>query len=74
MRQSPKATQNQKAAAQLRANRKNAAKEDQVKKRHSLVSAICVLNGMDGTPRTVAVVPLLNDVNATKLAGVRMKI
>ncbi|KAI5118921.1 hypothetical protein M0805_003745 [Coniferiporia weirii] len=68
-RQSPKATQAQKTASQLRVNRKNAAKQAQVKKRHALVSATRLFNGVDGAPRIVAVVPLSGDVSPREAAA-----
>ena len=52
------------AAAQLRVNRKNAAKQAQLRKRQELVNATRLFNGTDGTPRIVAVVPLTSDVSA----------
>ncbi|KAI0633223.1 ribosome biogenesis protein tsr1 [Trametes polyzona] len=63
-RQSPKARATQNAAAQLRTNRRNNAKQVQLKKRQSLVSATRIFSGTDGAPRIVAVVPLTEDVNA----------
>ncbi|TDL26092.1 ribosome biogenesis protein tsr1 [Rickenella mellea] len=63
-RQPVKATPASASAAQLRANRKNAAKQVQLKKRQSLVSATRLFSGVDGTPRIVAVVPLTLDANA----------
>ncbi len=50
-------------AAQARLNRKNNAKQQQLKKRNALVSATRVFNGVDGAPRIVAVIPLSEDVN-----------
>ena len=63
-RQSPKAGNGQSDAAQLRFNRKNAAKQTQVKKRQALVSATRIFSGVDGAPRIVAVIPLCEDVNS----------
>lgn len=63
-RQSLKTASTQTNAAQLRSNRRNAAKQVQTKKRQSLVSAMRLFSGVDGTPRVVAVVPLCPDVSA----------
>ncbi|TRM70138.1 hypothetical protein BD626DRAFT_390775 [Schizophyllum amplum] len=62
-RQSPKAppTNN---SAQLRANRRNNAKQAQAKKREAIVSATRLFSGVDGAPRIVAVIPLTDDVSA----------
>ncbi|KAK1225651.1 ribosome biogenesis protein tsr1 [Marasmius sp. AFHP31] len=66
-RQSPKASAaNQNSAAQLRLNRKNNAKQAQIKKRNALVSATRLFSGVDGAPRIVAVVPLTSDVQASE--------
>ncbi|KAK0505090.1 ribosome biogenesis protein tsr1 [Armillaria luteobubalina] len=62
-RQSPKAAVSSNTAAQARLNRKNNAKQQQLKKRNALVSATRVFNGVDGAPRIVAVIPLSEDVN-----------
>lgn len=51
-------------AAQHRTNRRNAAKQHQLKKRHELVEATRLFSGVDGVPRIVAVIPLSPDVNA----------
>ncbi|KAI0358546.1 ribosome biogenesis protein tsr1 [Trametes cingulata] len=63
-RQSPKARASANAAAQLRTNRRNNAKQVQLKKRQSLVSATRIFSGIDGAPRIVAIVPLTEDVKA----------
>ncbi|OSD06969.1 ribosome biogenesis protein tsr1 [Trametes coccinea BRFM310] len=64
-RQSPKAKPSAStAAAQLRTNRRNNAKQVQLKKRQSLVSATRIFSGIDGAPRIVAIVPLTEDVKA----------
>ncbi|KZW00951.1 ribosome biogenesis protein tsr1 [Exidia glandulosa HHB12029] len=63
-RQSPKVASTNTNAAQLRSNRRNAAKLVQTKKRQSLVGAIRLFSGVEGTPRIVAVVPLCPDVTA----------
>ena len=68
-RESPKRTPNSAAAAaQKRTNRRNAAKQVQATKRQALVSATRIFNGVDGTPRIVAVVPLTPDVSARDVA------
>lgn len=64
-RLSPKSSPSASAvSAQLRANRKNTAKQVQVKKRHELVSATRLFSGTNGAPRIVAVAPLSSDVSA----------
>jgi len=63
-RQSPKASPTSNTAAQSRLNRRNNAKQAQVKKRNSLISATRIFNGVDGAPRIVAVIPLTEDVSA----------
>ncbi|KAK7043236.1 ribosome biogenesis protein tsr1 [Paramarasmius palmivorus] len=64
-RQSPKSTStNSNAAAQLRHNRRNNAKQAQMKKRNALVSATRLFNGVDGAPRIVAVIPLTEDISS----------
>lgn len=62
-RQSPKASTLSNAAAQTRLNRRNNARQVQVKKRNSLISATRIFNGVDGAPRIVAVIPLTEDVS-----------
>lgn len=62
-RTSPKAPFTNNAAAQLRLNRKNNAKQAQAKKRGAIVSATRIFNGIDGAPRIVAVIPLSGDVS-----------
>ncbi|KAI0709540.1 ribosome biogenesis protein tsr1 [Cerioporus squamosus] len=59
-----KASGGSQTAAQLRTNRRNSAKQAQLKKRQSLVSATRIFGGTDGAPRIVAVVPLTEDVKA----------
>lgn len=51
-------------AVQTRADRRNAAKQIQLKKRHDLVEATRIFSGVDGTPRIVAVVPMCPDTEA----------
>lgn len=51
------------AAAQARSNRRNHAKQSQIKKRNSLISSTRIFNGVDGAPRIVAVIPLTEDVS-----------
>ncbi|RDX42724.1 ribosome biogenesis protein tsr1 [Lentinus brumalis] len=63
-RESPKANAGSHTAAQLRLNRRNNAKQAQLKKRQSLISATRIFGGTDGAPRIVAVVPLTEDVKA----------
>ena len=66
-RQSPKVSAtNQNSAAQLRLNRKNNAKQAQIKKRNALVSATRLFSGVDGAPRIVAVIPLTSDVQTSE--------
>ncbi|KAI0663427.1 ribosome biogenesis protein tsr1 [Cubamyces menziesii] len=67
-RQSPKARASANAAAQLRTNRRNSAKQAQLKKRQSLVSATRIFSGTDGAPRIVAIVPLTDDVKASDVS------
>ncbi|KAG7098314.1 hypothetical protein E1B28_000275 [Marasmius oreades] len=69
-RQSPKTSPTQTqthshshSSSQLRLNRKNAAKQAQIKKRNALISATRLFNGVDGAPRIIAVVPLTRDVS-----------
>ncbi|EIW83404.1 ribosome biogenesis protein tsr1 [Coniophora puteana RWD-64-598 SS2] len=63
-RQSPKNASADKTDAQRRVNRRNTAKQVQANKRHALVSSTRIFNGVDGTPRIVAVIPLSEDVSA----------
>lgn len=62
-RQLPKASPSSNAAVQSRLSRRNNAKQAQVKKRNSLISATRIFNGVDGAPRIVAVIPLTEDVS-----------
>lgn len=50
--------------AQARLNRRNNAKQIQMRKRQALISATRLFSGIDGTPRIVAVIPLTPDVSA----------
>ncbi|KAH8107489.1 DUF663-domain-containing protein [Phellopilus nigrolimitatus] len=68
-KQQPKAAQNQTTASQLRANRKNAGKQAQIKKRQALLSATRLFSGVDSAPRIVAVVPLSEDVSSQMAAA-----
>ncbi|KAI0744092.1 ribosome biogenesis protein tsr1 [Daedaleopsis nitida] len=68
-RESPKANSGSNAAAQLRINRRNNAKQAQLKKRQSLVSATRIFGGTDGAPRIVAIVPLTGDVNTRDVSA-----
>ena len=52
------------ASAQSKVNRRNHAKQIQLQKRHSLLSAVRIFGGVDGVPRVVAVVPLCQDVTS----------
>ncbi|ESK90857.1 ribosome biogenesis protein tsr1 [Moniliophthora roreri MCA 2997] len=64
-RQSPKSTStNSNSAAQLRHNRRNSAKQAQMKKKSTLISATRLFNGVDGAPRIIAVIPLTEDVSS----------
>ncbi|EJF65420.1 ribosome biogenesis protein tsr1 [Dichomitus squalens LYAD-421 SS1] len=67
--QSPKANHTANAAAQLRINRRNNAKQAQLKRRQSLVSATRIFSGTDGAPRVVAIVPLTEDVKARDVSA-----
>ncbi|KAI0779469.1 ribosome biogenesis protein tsr1 [Fomes fomentarius] len=68
-RESPKANSASNAATQLRVNRRNAAKQASLKKRHSLVSATRIFSGTDGAPRIVAIVPLTDDVKTRDVSA-----
>ena len=68
-RDSPKANSAANVAAQLRTNRRNSAKQAQIKKRQSLVSATRIFSGIDGAPRVVAIVPLAEDVKARDVSA-----
>lgn len=61
--QSVKASLSSAAAVHSRLNRRNTAKQSQNKKRNALVSATRIFNGVDGTPRIIAVIPLTEDVS-----------
>jgi pre-rRNA-processing protein TSR1 len=52
------------AGAQSKLNRRNHAKQIQLQKRQSLLSAIRIFGGVDGAPRIVAVVPLCEDISS----------
>ncbi|KZT43504.1 ribosome biogenesis protein tsr1 [Sistotremastrum suecicum HHB10207 ss-3] len=63
---SPKSTKSlQKEAAQRRLNRKNAAKQEQTRKRSALISAARIFQGTGGAPRMIAVIPLSDDIDVT---------
>ncbi|KAJ7661687.1 ribosome biogenesis protein tsr1 [Mycena rosella] len=62
-RASPKASAGSKTAATTRLNRRNNAKQAQTIKRNALISATRLFNGVDGTPRIVAVIPLTPDIS-----------
>ena len=52
------------ANAQSKVNRRNRAKQIQLQKRQSLLSAVSIFGGVDGAPRIVAVIPLCEDVDS----------
>jgi hypothetical protein len=52
------------ASALSKLNRRNHAKQIQLQKRQSLLSAIRIFGGVDAAPRVVAVVPLCEDVTS----------
>jgi pre-rRNA-processing protein TSR1 len=52
------------ASAQSKLNRRNHAKQIQLQKRQSLLSAVRIFGGVDGAPRVVAVVPLCEGVTS----------
>ncbi|EKM54625.1 uncharacterized protein PHACADRAFT_175149 [Phanerochaete carnosa HHB-10118-sp] len=56
-------------AAQTRLNRKNHAKQVQLRKRQVLVSATRLFSGVDGVPRIVAIVPLTPDVDTASVVA-----
>lgn len=53
-------------AAATRANRRNAAKQLQLKKRHDLMESTRIFSGVDGAPRIIAVIPLCPDISAAQ--------
>ena len=57
------------ASAQSKINRRNHAKQIQLQKRQSLLSAVRIFGGVDGAPRIVAVVPLCEDVTSRAAAS-----
>jgi hypothetical protein len=63
-RQEAKALHASSASAQSKFNRRNHAKQLQLQKRQSLLSAVRIFGGADGAPRVVAVVPLCQDVTS----------
>ncbi|KIJ49414.1 hypothetical protein M422DRAFT_225108 [Sphaerobolus stellatus SS14] len=64
VRTDPKSASISNAAAQTRLNRRNTAKQAQIRKRNALVTSTRIFNGVNGAPRIVAVVPLCSDVFA----------
>ncbi|KAF8481485.1 ribosome biogenesis protein tsr1, partial [Gautieria morchelliformis] len=50
------------ATTQSRMNRRNTAKQTQIRKRQALIASTRIFNGIDGVPRIVAVIPLCSDV------------
>ncbi|KAF8588003.1 ribosome biogenesis protein tsr1 [Ramaria rubella] len=67
-RHPPKTAPSTNTAAQSRLNRRNAAKQAQLRKRQALITSTRIFNGVDGAPRIVAVVPLCSDVYARDAA------
>jgi len=63
-RQAAKIVHPSHASAQSKLNRRNHAKQIQLQKRQSLLSAVRIFGGVDGAPRVVAVVPLCEDVTS----------
>lgn len=63
-RQAAKTAHPSNASAQSKFNRRNHAKQIQLQKRQSLLSAVRIFGGVDGAPRVVAVVPLCEDVTS----------
>jgi len=57
-------------SAQSKLNRRNHAKQIQLQKRQSLLSAVRIFGGVDGAPRVVAVVPLCEDVTSRAAVSV----
>ncbi|KZT57541.1 ribosome biogenesis protein tsr1 [Calocera cornea HHB12733] len=68
VRQHGKSTNASSAAAQLKQNRKNAARQIQKNKRSELISATRLFSGRDGAARVVAVVPLCERLRADEVA------
>ncbi len=52
------------ASVQSKLNRRNHAKQIQLRKRQSLLSVVRIFGGVNGAPRVVAVVPLCQDVTS----------
>ncbi|KAJ7594449.1 ribosome biogenesis protein tsr1 [Mycena floridula] len=67
VRQSPKAAASV-SSQQARLVRRNKAKQAQLAKRASLLSAGRIFNGVDGAPRIVAIIPLTSDVGAKTIS------
>lgn len=63
-RQAAKITHPSHASAQSKLNRRNHAKQIQLQKRQSLLSAVRIFGGVEGAPRVVAVVPLCEGVTS----------
>jgi hypothetical protein len=57
------------ASAQSKLNRRNHAKQVQLRKRQSLLSAVRIFGGVHGAPRIVAVVPLCQDVTSRSVVS-----
>ncbi|KAH8834339.1 ribosome biogenesis protein tsr1 [Flagelloscypha sp. PMI_526] len=64
-RASPKSTSSHKSVSQSKLNRRNHAKQIQAQRRQSVVDGKRFFSGVDGTPRTVAVIPLTPDEKAS---------
>ncbi|KAI0318883.1 ribosome biogenesis protein tsr1 [Amylostereum chailletii] len=67
--QSTKSAHSPNAVAQSKLNRRNNARQTQIKKRKALISATRLFNGVDGAPRIVAIVPLTSDVDTHAVAS-----
>ena len=63
-RQAAKIVHPSQASAQSKLNRRNHAKQIQLQKRQSLLSAVRIFGGIDGAPRVVAAVPLCEGVTS----------
>ncbi|KAF8498834.1 ribosome biogenesis protein tsr1 [Hysterangium stoloniferum] len=69
-RHSQKSTILNSLTAQSRVNRRNTAKQMQLRKRQALVASTRIFNGVDAAPRVVAVIPLCPDVYAQDVVRV----
>ncbi len=68
-RRSTKTIHDSGAKAQSKLDRRNRAKQIQLRKRQSLLSAVSIFGGVDGAPRIVAVVPLCEDVDSRSVVS-----